>query len=749
MIERMGLMNGWLFSPEWQDGMERRAEGHSFVPVSLPHAAAELPLNYFDERSYQKVSCYRTTLPAFSLSGGRRAILRFEGVMAAATVWVNGRLLGEHKGGYTPFEFDATDRCRGDGSDELTVRADARERPDVPPFGGQIDYLTYSGIYREVYLDLSAPLRIRNVRAECASPLAAEKSLTLRVFAANAGGAARGTAEASLLDPSGRVVASVSAPVTVSAGESEFSLELTRLGGLFLWSPDSPTLYTAVCSLKGDCPGEPADTFTFRYGFRTAEFRPDGFYLNGERLKIVGLNRHQAWPYVGYAMPARSQRRDADILKYELRVNLARTSHYPQSPRFLDRCDEIGLLVFEEIPGWQHIGDDDWKALATENVREMVERDWNRPSVVLWGVRINESQDDDAFYARNNALAHSLDRSRQTGGVRYLERSRLLEDVYTMNDFSLDGGAVALRSQRAVTGLDHDVPYLVTEYNGHMYPTKKTDSEERQIEHVIRHLRVQDASFGDPLIAGAVGWCAFDYNTHKDFGSGDRICHHGVMDIFRIPKFASYVYASQTPPSRGVVLKPVTRWARGERSVGGILPLVVLTNCDSIGITFGANEEIRITERGGEYPNLPYPPFVVDSRHIPPEKVGAWGMVWEEGLITGYVGGEAAAVARFAGNPVGETLAAVADDRELAAGAKDATRVVVSVNDQAGNPLPYGDAVVSATIEGPARILGPSTFALIGGSRAFWVESSGTPGSVRVAVTAEGLDTRILEIDVR
>ena len=152
-------------------------------------------------------------------------------------------------------------------------------------------------------------------------------------------------------------------------------------------------------------------------------------------MKLRGLNRHQTFPYVGGAMPERVQRRDAWILRRELHCNIVRTSHYPQSPAFLDACDEAGLLVLEEIPGWQHIGDKAWQDISVDNVARMIRRDWNHPSVVLWGVRINESADNHDFYTRTNALAHSLDDSRQTGGIRNRYDSELLEDVFTMNDF--------------------------------------------------------------------------------------------------------------------------------------------------------------------------------------------------------------------------------------------------------------------------------------------------------------------------
>ena len=122
-------------------------------------------------------------------------------------------------------------------------------------------------------------------------------------------------------------------------------------------------------------------------------------------------------------MPESMQRMDADILKYELGVNAVRTSHYPQSHYFIDQCDRIGLLVFMEIPGWQHIGDEAWKDRAVINVRDMVMQYRNHTSIILWGVRINESQDDDDFYRRTNAVAHELDPSRPTGGVRAHKRA--------------------------------------------------------------------------------------------------------------------------------------------------------------------------------------------------------------------------------------------------------------------------------------------------------------------------------------
>ena len=175
----------------------------------------------------------------------------------------------------------------------------------------------------------------------------------------------------------------------------------------------------------------------------------------------------------------------------------------------------MGLLVFTEIPGWQHIGDDAWKDQAVENVREMVTQYRNHPSVILWGVRINESQDDDELYRRTNALAHELDPSRQTSGVRYLEKSSLLEDVYAFNDFSHTGDNPGCKQKSRIT-TDMNKGFLISECNGHMFPTKPFDTWEKRQEHALRHARVQDAALADGEHAGCFGWCLFDYPTHKE-----------------------------------------------------------------------------------------------------------------------------------------------------------------------------------------------------------------------------------------
>ena len=709
--------------------------------VRLPHNAVDLPFSYFDEKVYQRSFTYEKTFDLDPLWDGQEVSVIFDGAMANAQVSLNGALLAHHKDGYTPFEARLTGLMKPRGN-RLQVVIDGSENPEIPPFGGAIDYLTYAGIYREVWIRITAPVAIGLTKIETPNVLAEAKTVTIVTSLTNPQALVlSGTLTATLRDANGAALGSGSVPVTGAS----LSLSLTGLHGIALWDIKTPALYTVELVLQTPMGRDVTQT---RIGFREVAFTAEGFKLNGQPLKLRGLNRHQSFPYAGYALGKAAQEKDADILKYDLRLNIVRTSHYPQSTHFLNRCDELGLLVFEEIPGWQHIGGPAWKAESVENVRRMIRRDWNHASIVIWGVRINESQDDHDFYLQTNAAAKALDVTRPTGGVRYITDSELLEDVYTMNDFILgneeQGGnrpRTPLRPQQEVTGLKRDVPYMITEYGGHMYPTKSTDQEQRQAEHVLRHLEVMNAMYGDPGIAGCIGWCAFDYNTHKDFGSGDRLCHHGVMDMFREPKFAAFAYASQSDISEGAVLKPVTFWARGERNIGGVLPLIILTNCDEVELRYGNNAPKRVAVDRARFPHLPHPPIILERSHFTDNELGLWGMMWENGEVTGYVGGKPVATARFVSDQIATSLQVEPDVTTM--GAHEATRVMVRALDQIGNKLPFFPEPVAISVAGAGRLIGPSLVPLRAGSTGFWVQGTGK-GAITVNVSSDRLGSQTL-----
>jgi beta-galactosidase len=697
--------------------------------VRLPHNAVDLPWNYGDETAYQQPFTYQRIVHWEERFAGREVVLCFEGAMAAARVWINGHQVADHPDGYTPFEARLTGHLEK-GENLITVALDGTKNGDIPPFGGRIDYLTYAGIYRDVWLEVRPAITLENVKVEIIDPMADILTARVKVWLSNPQDLP--VAGAILLDRLDQHGDPIGDPVGFTLISDEGEGELTLGTGFARWSPNNPVLHRFRVTYKAE---EGEDSLMLRLGIRKAEFRPDGFFLNDQPLKIMGLNRHQSFPHVGYALGPEAQAQDADTLKFELGCNLVRTSHYPQSKAFLDRCDEIGLMVFEEIPGWQHIGGEAFKAQSVKNVEAMIRRDWNHPSIVLWGVRINESHDDDAFYARTNAAARALDPTRQTGGVRYITGSNLLEDVYTMNDFVLgeehlpeflqsriNRPRTPLRDQREVTGLVEPVPYLVTEYNGHMYPTKIFDGEERQEEHVLRHLEVLDAAHADPHIAGAIGWCMVDYNTHSDFGSGDRICYHGVMTMGRAPKFAAHVYASQGfSANERPILEPATHWSFGDRKVGGVFPLVILTNCDAITFHYGHDEPLTFLPAFSRFPHLPHPPVIIEATDIPEDKRIVWGQSWRDGLFTGLLSGQTVIERRFAAHPVPSVLEMQVAPLIRREDTYHDRLVRLTARDQAGNRLPYLMDQVAISVDGPAVLQGPATIPMIGGVAAFWV----------------------------
>ena len=587
------LNNDWQFTEEWSKAfLAGRAEVED---VRLPHTVKILPLHYADSDAYQMICGYRKKLYIKNEWKGQRIILQFDGAAHIATLFVNGENIYTHKCGYTSFRVDITDYVEYGEDNLIAVKLDTTENSTVPPFGFVIDYLTYGGIYRDVWLDIrpnnyiddiyvaTVNYKILDINLHCNEVLA---DSTYRIY---------------IKDADGNIVADKNAP-------GDWTKLQIKVSDVILWDIDNPYLYTCTAELisKDDIV---VDSKTVQFGIRTIRFDNNSFYLNDKKVFIRGLNRHQSYPYVGYAVPEKLQREDARILKEELQVNSVRTSHYPQSHYFLDECDKLGILVFTEIPGWQHVGNKHWIDQACINTEEMVKQYRQHPSIYMWGVRINESLDDDDFYKRTNSIAHELDPYRPTSGVRYLENSSLLEDVYSLNDFSHDGTTKGAKSKKDVMK-DVDKPLIISEANGHMFPTKSFDNMEKQLEHTLRHARVLDCAISDNEHAGCYQWCMFDYATHKDFGSGDRICYHGVMDSFRNPKLAAALYASQGDSTP--VLAVGTSMDIGDYPAGQIGKIYCFTNADYIKLY--KNGDYVSTFKTEGWNGLPHGPVEINDR---------------------------------------------------------------------------------------------------------------------------------------
>jgi beta-galactosidase len=807
MNEHIDMNNDWKYSPTFQKQMTNPSYDEATMEtVRLPHSNVITPYHYFDEQIYQFVSCYRKHIFANEAWKEKQVLITFEGVGHVAKVYLNEELVTIHNGGYTSFTADLAPHLIFGEDNVLVVEVDSRESNNLPPFGNVIDYLTYGGIYREVYLDIKEAISIEDVFIMTRDLVNAKESnskeielwITLHGLSKEEQGHTQHALayqekhfilSYSIYDAAGGKIYQNTCSVSQRTTKINFSVT-----GVLDWDIEQPNLYNLNLELLAkENLFLQLDKSNIRFGFRTCEFREDGFYLNHKKLKLLGLNRHQCYPYVGYAMPKRMQQRDAEILKQELHVNAVRTSHYPQSKHFINRCDELGLLVFTEIPGWQFIGDESWKEIACNHVKEMVMQYRNHPSIILWGVRINESQDDDNFYTRTNQISHELDPTRQTGGVRFLKKSNLLEDVYTYNDFLHNGITKGLDKKREVTSKEA-APYLVTEFNGHMFPTKTFDSEEHRLQHALRHTSVLDALFEQETIVGGFGWCMFDYNTHKDFGSGDKICYHGVLDMFRNPKLAASVYASQTDHTD--ICEVSSSLDIGDHPAGNITEVFVFTNADSIKLYKNDTFIKEFYPNKARYSHLPHPPVIIDDfvgnllevkenyshktadgmkkilfavkrygQNNLPLKYKlkmAWLMLKEhldiaEGmrLYYKYIGswGGAATTFRFEAiknSVVTKTvekssvnqprLVAFASDTRLhEAKTYDVVDVRIRAVDESGNQLPYYQEPITLTAWGAVELIGPTLICLKGGAAGTYVKTNGRKGEGRLRIYQENL----------
>lgn len=807
---RVYLNEGWKFTEEYSDLLLYPGiDDSALTEVRLPHTCKELPYNYFDENDYQMVSGYRRIIRVQEAWKGKTILFTCEGAGHKTVLYINGQEVYTHNCGYTAFTVDITEYLMFGQANVVVLKVDSRESLNVPPFGFVIDYMTFGGVYREVYLDVVENTHISDVFVKASAAVNGVAEVNVQVEVSKLTMEQNMSIRGFLMRKETKVC-----PVEATDSYAEPALLFNEkveketfclsesVKDILNWHVKHPYLYELILELL-DSEGNVKDSRVVTFGFRKVEFKADGFYLNGEKFKIRGLNRHQSYPYVGYAMPESMQRNDAEILKYEIGLNAVRTSHYPQSHHFINACDEIGLLVFTEMPGWQHIGNEEWKKQACKNTEDMVRQYRNHPSIIIWGVRINESQDDDDFYKETNRIAHELDDTRPTGGVRNFAKSHLFEDVYTYNDFTHDGKKPGCTPKKNITS-DMSKAHLITEYNGHMYPTKPFDWEEHRLEHALRHARVINAVGKEEDIAGSFGWCMFDYNTHKDFGSGDRICYHGVTDMFRNSKLAASVYASQQ--EEAVVLELSSSMDIGEHPATNLGPVYMFTNADSVRMYKNGHFIKEYKPADSSFDGIPHGPILVDDfvgdmleteegfskkqsemiagalnylgvhgyQSFPPHiiwtvakaiilyKMNPMDMVK---LYTKYIGnwGETATTYRFEAIKNGEVAKVIVREpmRKPQLSVKvshtnlhegntyDVASIRIRAVDENGNILPFYQEPLKVEVEGPVAIIGSDVLSLKGGMGGLYIKTIGEKGSAKLRLLNPQLETIEVKFEIQ
>ena len=738
------LDQNWLFGGQWNgdaDYLNPGCDEKRFTTVTLPHCVSKLSWQGWIPEDWSGVWVYRrhfSSLPEFK---NRRVFLDFDGVMTRVMPTFNGHALPDHIGGYLPFHYEVTNLL--EEKNVLGVALDSRWL-NVPPDGSPkgpnaIDFLEPGGIVRSIRLravpqifisDLFAKLvnvlqSNRSVEISCSVDAAVlpQKQLQLRVEMRNGD----------------RIVASATKALDLTQiGETQVALTLSDLGDVKLWDLDTPQLYDVVATLILD--GEPLHDYRTRIGLREARFELDGFFLNGRRVQLFGLNRHELLPYTGFAMPPRVMRRDAEILKNELNCNIVRCSHYPQSPAFLDACDELGLLVWEEIPGWHYIGNQAWQDMAVRDVQNMVRRDRNRPSIVIWGVRINESANVPEFYQRTTAAAKELDDSRPTSGA--MDSYGLqgwAEDVYAFNDYRHDETTGQLNLRDPLPG----VPFLLTETVGQLigpgasigHKYRRAGDVAMQERQALYHAQAHNDAGKNPRFSGVVAWCAFDYASGEN--PYNNIKCPGVADVFRIPKLGATFYQAQISPEVRPVIEPNFYWDFGPQTPNGPgKHVAIFSNCDKLDIFVGGKKVGSAFPDHDGFPQLKYPPFFCDLEVEIPRASGKAKPAMPELRIEGYVGDNLVLSKSFSSDVTKDQFSLTADDDTLVADGSDATRLVFRVLDQYGAPRPFASGPVSFKISGPGTIVGDNPFTLMndsGGVGAVWVKTlSNVTGTINV-----------------
>ena len=743
---------GWKFlrddparaeRPEFDDG--------AWAPVSLPHAARIEALVTgkagSPEAQWQGICWYRRRLEVEAGNGGDQVLLRFEGAMNVAEVWLDGERIGGHLGGYLPFVLDLGDRLTPARAHMLAVRLDNRDNPTTGPKPlAQLDFNVYHGLYRSVYLvqkdrlAITDPLladRPASGGVMVTYPSVSREAATVRVqsHVRNSGAEPRTfQMRTSLRGADGRVAATaLSPPVTLEAGADRDLIQELEVGGPRLWSPPSPHLYRLTCEVLDGA--MVVDAEAHRIGIRHLAIGPDGFRINGDPTFLRGVNRHQEHPYIGYALPDAAQYRDARRIK-QAGFDYVRLSHYPQSPAFMDACDECGLVVMNCIPGWQYFNPDPaFIALQYQNCRDLVRRDRNHPCVALWEVSLNESPMPPEFVARTHAIAHEEYPGDQCFTAGWVHGY----DVYLH------------ARQHGGCRREEDRPCIVSEYGDweyyamnagldqgawkHLTPAESNSrqlrwqGERAMLQQATNFQEAHNDNLGSLAIADGL-WAMYDYNR----GYAPDVEASGCMDLFRLPKFSYHFFRSQRSPAAGPMVFIATHWTPGSAT-----DVRVFSNCDEVELSLdGRLLGRRAPDRQRLSTRLDHPPFTFGLGKFRPGTL----------LAAGYIAGRE--VARHAVRTPGpiERLTITLDlaGRPVDRSRPDLLFCHASLRDAQGTVVPDAWENVAFGVSGRAAVIGNNPSSSEAGIASILLATQPGPGTAvhAVAVVHAGGRVRIL-----
>lgn len=725
--------------------------------VHLPHTARIEPLVVVDQ--WQGTCWYRKRFSVASKLKDKKLFLKFEAAMQVADVWINGHHKTTHQGGYLPFTIDITDEViygddeNGEGRNVVAVRLNNEDNPQVPPgrLLERLDFCMYGGLYRNVWLVVTDRLHVTDpvaanreagggVFVTCTQLSETQATIQIKTHVRNERDEQTMCKVQQLLfDPDGNIVTGQGPRKAwkMAAGADRSWVEMHTVGNPLAWHPDHPHLYT-LRTIVSDENG-PVDVVETRIGLRRIAFSAEGgFQINGERMFLRGTNRHQEYPYLGYALSDNAQYRDARKIK-EAGFDYIRLSHYPHAPAFLDACDELGLVVMNCIPGWQFMGDDAFQQVSFQNCRDMIRRDRNHPSVILWEVSLNETEMDEQYIKQTHQIAHE-ELSFTKGESDQCFTCGWVDPVYDLFIQARQHGGC--RDYK-----NGDKACVISEYGDWEYYAqnagldqpgfknlKKADRNSRQLRGAGEKRLLQQAmnfqeAHNDNLSTPAIGdglWVMFDYNR----GYSDDLEASGPMDIFRLPKPAFYFFQSQRSPelAPGPMVHIASQWNRESSQT-----IRVFSNCQEVALTVNDRLiERRRPTRDAFSDRLSHPPF-----HFKLEAFEA-GQLQAVGFIDGQE------VARHevttAGPPARLVLRVDQSGRPLEADGADAVFVYASVVDNRGMLVTSAQRPITFQLSGPAHFVGKNPQQAEAGIATILLQSNAKDGPISITASAEGLE---------
>ncbi|MDZ7398996.1 MAG: DUF4982 domain-containing protein [candidate division KSB1 bacterium] len=715
------------FNPNWsfyrgdlptEEVIKISFQDDDWEQVHLPHAPRITPLRHpWPIPDNHGINWYRKKFKLPPQYSNKKIFLSFEGADQTAEVWLNGTKLIRHTGSFTPFLVDMTEHLRfGDAENLICVRVDNHRDPDIPTYG---NWISYGGLYRDVHLIITDRLHITDpiyanqiagggIFVTYPSITDSMAEVRIQTHILNEHPSRKTCRLRSVIQDSNNQNFGVAETTHRFNGKEDRTfVQVIKIKHPRLWHPDHPYLYTLVSEVYDG--GKRVDRQTTRIGIRRIDFSPTaGFSINGERLVFMGTNRVQDYPYVAWAFPNSAQRRDAIHLK-EAGFQYVRLSHNLQDPSFLDACDELGLLVMACIPGFQFIGGQRFREHSFQDMRDLIRRDRNHPSVILWELSLNETEFDSSFARRAVEIGHE-----EFPGDQCFVSGWKHDDIYDVFIRATQHGA------RAYSG---NKPLVISEYGHWDYgegnstsDVDRMDGELAMLVQARNHQESLNANRALPFLCGDGLWVGIDFQTYPS----------GVIDYFRLPKFSYYFYQSQRNPRlkvEGIDSGPMVFIANywTENSPRDV---TVFSNCDSVQLLLnGERIATQTPDQNSISDHLLHPPFTF--KEIP----------WQPGelQVIGFLAGKPMAqhTRRTPEAPKSIDLKFEICHQPKADG-EDMFFVYAHVVDQNGTTVPTFSDWIEFEVAGAARLVSPNRVQAEAGVAAALIRVGEQPGQIIV-----------------